>query len=109
MIPKNALGNIMKQAQRMQEELQKVQEQMAQQETTGEAGGGLVKVTLNGRHEARRVSIDPSLLQDDPEMLEDLVAAAINDAVHRIAAKTQESMSHLTSGMGLPPGLKLPF
>lgn len=109
MIPKNALGNIMKQAQRMQEELQKVQEQMAQQETTGEAGGGLVKVTLNGRHEARRVSLDPSLLQEDPEMLEDLLAAAINDAVHRIAAKTQESMGHLTSGMGLPPGIKLPF
>ena len=106
---KGGLGNLMKQAQKMQEDLQKAQERLAQEETVGESGGGLVKVTMNGKHEVRRVEIDDSLMGDDKEMLEDLVAAALNDAVHRIAAKTQESMSGLTAGLNLPPGMKLPF
>ena len=106
---KGGLGNLMKQAQKMQADLQKAQERLAQEETIGESGGGLVKVTMNGKHEVRRVEIDDSLVGDDKEMLEDLVAAAINDAVHRIADKTQESMAGLTAGMGLPPGMKLPF
>ncbi len=106
---KGGLGNLMKQAQKMQEDLQKAQERLAQEETVGESGGGLVKVTMNGRHEVRRVEIDDSLMGDDKEMLEDLVAAALNDAVHRIADKTQESMSGLTAGLNLPPGMKLPF
>jgi DNA-binding YbaB/EbfC family protein len=106
---KGGLGNIMKQAQRMQEELQKAQQRLAQEEVTGESGGGLVKIVMNGRHEVRRVAIDPSLMQDDKEMLEDLLAAAVNDAVHRIETKMQESMAGLTAGMPLPPGLKLPF
>jgi DNA-binding YbaB/EbfC family protein len=106
---KGGLGNIMKQAQKMQAELQKAQEQLANEEVTGESGGGLVKVTLNGKHEVRRVSIDDSLMGDDREMLEDLVAAAFNAAVHRVAEKMQQSMSGLTAGMGLPPGFKLPF
>lgn len=106
---KGAIGNLMKQAQKMQADLQKAQEQLAREETTGESGGGLVKVTMNGKHEVRRIEIDESLMGDDKEMLEDLVAAAVNDVVHRIAEKTQESMSGLTAGMGLPPGMKLPF
>ncbi len=106
---KGGLGNLMKQAQKMQADLQKAQEQLAHEEVTGESGGGLVKITMNGKHEVRRLEIDDSLIGDDREMLEDLVAAAINDAVHRIADKAQESMSGLTSGMGLPPGMKLPF
>ncbi len=106
---KGGLGNIMKQAQKMQADLQKAQERLAKEEVTGESGGGLVKVTLNGKHEVRRVEIDDSLVGDDKEMLEDLVAAAMNDAVHKVAEKTQNSMSDVTSGMGLPPGFKLPF
>lgn len=106
---KGGLGNIMKQAQKMQADLQKAQEQLAKEEVIGESGGGLVKVTLNGKHEVRRVEIDDSLVGDDKEMLEDLVAAAMNDAVHKVAEKTQNSMSDVTSGMGLPPGFKLPF
>ena len=106
---KGGIGNLMKQAQKMQADMQKAQEQLALEEITGESGGGMVKITMNGKHEVRRVEIDESLVGDDKEMLEDLVAAAINDAVHRVADKTQESMSGLTAGMGLPPGLKLPF
>lgn len=106
---KGGLGNIMKQAQKMQADLQKAQERLAKEEVTGESGGGLVKVTLNGKHEVRRVEIDDSLVGDDKDMLEDLVAAAMNDAVHKVAEKTQNSMSDVTSGMGLPPGFKLPF
>jgi DNA-binding YbaB/EbfC family protein len=106
---RGGLGNIMKQAQKMQADLQKVQEKMAQEEVTGESGGGLVKVVMNGKHEVRRVSIDDSLMGDDKEMLEDLVAAALNDASHRVSEKTQASMADVTSGMGLPPGMKLPF
>ena len=106
---KGGLGNIMKQAQRVQEELQKAQQKLAEEEVTGESGGGLVKVRMNGKHEVHRVVIDPSLLEDDAEMLEDLVAAAMNDAVHRVADKMKESMTGLTSGLQLPPGMKLPF
>jgi DNA-binding YbaB/EbfC family protein len=106
---KGGLGNLMKQAQKMQEELQRTQERLAQEEETGESGGGMVKVTMNGRHEVKRVEIDPSLMGDDREMLEDLVAAAFNAAAQRIAEKMQENMANLTAGMPLPPGLKLPF
>ncbi len=106
---KGGLGNIMKQAQKMQAELQKAQEQMALEEVTGESGGGLVKVVINGKYEVRRVNIDDSLMGDDREMLEDLVAAAFNAAVQKVADKMQENMANLTAGMGLPPGMKLPF
>lgn len=106
---KGGIGNLMKQAQKMQADLQAAQERLAQEEVTGESGGGMVKVTMNGKHEVRRIEIDETLVGDDKEMLEDLVAAAINDAVHRVAEKTQESMSGVTSGMGLPPGFKMPF
>jgi len=106
---KGGLGNLMKQAQQMQANMQKAQEELANMEVTGESGGGMVKVTMNGRHEARRVQIDESLLGDDKEMLEDLVAAAINDATHKVEALTQERMSSMTAGMNLPAGFKLPF
>lgn len=106
---KGGIGNLMKQAQRMQADLQRAQEEIARAEVTGESGGGLVKVVMNGRHEVRRVQIDPSLVGDDREMLEDLVAAACNDAAHRVEQMTQDRMSGLTAGMSLPPGLKLPF
>ncbi len=106
---KGGLGNLMKQAQQMQANVQKAQEEIAKMEATGEAGGGLVKVTLNGRHEARRVEIDDSLIGDDKEMLEDLIAAAINDATHKVEAMSQEHMAGMTAGMNLPAGMKLPF
>ena len=106
---KGGIGNLMKQAQKMQADLQRAQEELAKAEFTGESGGGLVKVTMNGHHEVRRVEIDPSLMGDDKEMLEDLVAAALNDASQRVSQKMQESMSGLTAGLGLPPGMKLPF
>jgi len=106
---KGGIGNLMKQAQQLQANMQKAQAEIAAMEVTGESGGGMVKVTINGRHEARRVQIDPSVPLDDREMLEDLVAAAFNDAVHRLEATTQERMSGLMGGMNLPPGLKLPF
>ena len=106
---KGGLGNLMKQAQQMQANMQKAQEEIARVEVTGESGGGLVKVTLTGRHEARRVQIDASLMGDDREMLEDLVTAAINDAAHKIEAVTQERMAGMTAGLNLPPGMKLPF
>ncbi|HFD91939.1 MAG TPA: YbaB/EbfC family nucleoid-associated protein [Gammaproteobacteria bacterium] len=106
---KGGLGNIMKQAQKMQEDMQKAQEEIANMEVTGQAGGGLVSVVMTGRHDLKRVQIDDSLLQDDKEMLEDLVAAAVNDAVRKIETETRERMSNVTSGMPLPPGMKLPF
>ena len=105
---KGAMGNLMKQAQKMQEDMQKAQEELANMEVTGEAAGGLVKVTMTGKHAVRKVEIDPSLL-DDREMLEDIVAAAVNDAVNRVATTTQERMSDMTAGINLPPGMKLPF
>jgi hypothetical protein len=106
---KGGLGNLMKQAQQMQANMQKAQEEIAGMELTGEAGGGLVKVCMTGRHEARRVEIDDSLIGEDKDMLEDLVAAAINDAAHKIDAATQERMAGMTAGLNLPPGMKLPF
>ena len=106
---KGGLGNLLKQAQKMQEELARTQERLAQEEVVGESGGGMVRVTMNGRHEVKRVEIDASLMGDDKEMLEDLIAAAMNDANQRIAQKMQESMSGLTAGLPMPPGMKLPF
>ena len=106
---KGGLGSIMQQAQRMQDNLKRAQEEMGKLEVTGQAGGGMVKVTINGRHEARRVEIERTLLADDPEMLEDLVAAAFNDANNRLAELTQQKMSEVSAGMSLPPGIKLPF
>ena len=106
---KGGIGNLMKQAQEMQANMQKAQDEIASLEVTGESGGGMVKITMTGKHEVRRVSIDDSLLADDKDMLEDLVAAAINDATHKVEATTQERMAGLTSGMNLPPGMKLPF
>jgi nucleoid-associated protein EbfC len=106
---KGGIGNLMKQAQQLQANMQKAQAEIATMEVTGESGGGMVKVTINGRHEAKRVQIDPSVPLDDREMVEDLVAAAINDAVHRLEAASQEKMAGLMGGMSLPPGLKLPF
>lgn len=106
---KGGIGNLLKQAQQMQDGLRKAQEQLAKEEVTGESGGGLVKVTMNGNHEVRRVEIDESLVGDDREMLEDLIASAFNDAARKVADKMQENMSGLTSGMNLPPGFKMPF
>lgn len=106
---KSGLGNIMKQAQKMQEGLQKAQEEIANMEVIGEAGAGLVKITMTGRHDVKRVEIAPDLMKDDKEMLEDLIAAAINDANRRVETMSQEKMSGLTAGMGLPPGMNLPF
>ena len=106
---KGGIGNLMKQAQLMQENMKKLQEQLAAMEIEGEAGSGLVKVVMTGRHEVRRVAIDPKLLGDDKDMLEDLVAAAVNDAVRKIEATTQQKMAAATAGLPLPPGMKLPF
>ncbi|GAB6043351.1 YbaB/EbfC family nucleoid-associated protein [Endothiovibrio diazotrophicus] len=106
---RGGIGNLMKQAQKMQADLQKAQEQLAEMEVEGESGGGMVKVTMSGRHEVRRVSIDDSLMSDDKEMLEDLVAAAINDAVHKVEKTSQDKMSGMMAGMPMPPGMKFPF
>jgi DNA-binding YbaB/EbfC family protein len=106
---KGGIGNMMKQAQVLQANMQKAQAEIAGMEITGEAGGGMVKVTMNGKHEAKRVQIDPSVPLDDREMLEDLVAAAINDAAQRVESATQEKMSGVMGGMSLPAGFKLPF
>ena len=106
---KGGLGNMMKQAQQMQENMQKMQEKLAEIEVEGQSGAGLVKVTMTCRHDVKRIQIDASLLKDDKEMLEDLVAAAVNDAVRKIESTVQEKMSGVTAGMGLPPGFKMPF
>jgi DNA-binding YbaB/EbfC family protein len=106
---KGGIGNLMRQAQQLQANVQKAQAEIAAMEVTGESGGGMVKVTINGRHEAKRVQLDPSVPLDDREMLEDLVAAAINDATRRLESLTQEKMSGMMGGMNLPPGMKLPF
>ncbi|MBQ0815354.1 MAG: YbaB/EbfC family nucleoid-associated protein [Marinobacter sp.] len=105
----NDMGGLMKKAQKMQEEMQKVQEEAAKAEITGEAGAGLVKVTMNGRHDVRKVEIDPSLMSEEKDILEDLLAAAVNDAVRRVEANQKDKMSGMMSGMGLPPGFKMPF
>jgi DNA-binding YbaB/EbfC family protein len=106
---KGALAGLMQQAQRMQDDMKRAQEELAQAEVTGQSGGGLVSVRMSGRHEVRGVTIDRKLFADDPEMAEDLVAAAVNDAVNKVAALSQEKLGGLTAGMNLPPGFKLPF
>jgi DNA-binding YbaB/EbfC family protein len=106
---KGGLAGLMKQAQQMQENMKKAQDLLATIEVEGQSGAGLVKVTMTCKHDVRRVSIDPSLLADDKEMLEDLVAAAVNDAVRRVEATVAEKMSGFTAGLNLPPGMKLPF
>ena len=106
---KNQLAGLMKQAQQMQDNLKKAQEELARIEVEGQAGAGLVKVVMTCRHDVKRVTIDPSLLGEDRDMLEDLIAAGVNDAVRRVEAATQEKMSGLTMGMPMPPGFKLPF
>jgi DNA-binding YbaB/EbfC family protein len=106
---KGNIGQLMKQAQMMQENMRRMQEELASMEVEGQSGSGTVKVVMTCKHEVRRVTIDPSLAADDREMLEDLVAAAFNDAARRVDAMVAEKMSGMTAGMGLPPGLKLPF
>ncbi|WP_076419128.1 MULTISPECIES: YbaB/EbfC family nucleoid-associated protein [Colwelliaceae] len=106
---KGGMGNLMKQAQQMQAKMAKAQEELAQMEVTGESGAGMVKVTMTGSHNIRRVEIDDSLMDDDKEMLEDLIAASFNDAVRRVEEQNKEKMGALTGGMQLPPGMKMPF
>jgi DNA-binding YbaB/EbfC family protein len=106
---KGGIGNLMRQAQQMQETMQKAQAELADLTVTGESGAGMVRLVLNGRHEAKSIKIEPTLLAEDKDMLEDLVVAAINDAVHKLAARTQEKYAGLMSGLNLPPGMKLPF
>ncbi|RKF20253.1 YbaB/EbfC family nucleoid-associated protein [Alginatibacterium sediminis] len=106
---KGGMGNMMKQAQQMQERMQKAQEEIATMEVIGESGAGLVKVTMLGNHNVRAINIDESLMEDDKDMIEDLVAAAINDAVRRVEEQSQARMADVTGGMQLPPGMKMPF
>lgn len=105
----NGMGDLMKKAQKMQADMQKAQEEIAKAEVTGESGAGLVKITMTGRHDVRKVDIDSSLMDEDKDVLEDLVAAAVNDAVRRVEENQKEKMSGLTSGMGLPADFKMPF
>nr|MBV6630738.1 YbaB/EbfC family nucleoid-associated protein [Oceanococcus sp. HetDA_MAG_MS8] len=105
---KGAIGQLMQQAQQMQKKMQSVQAELADMEITGEAGGGMVKVTLNGKHEGRRVQIDPSLFEEDKDLIEDLVAAAITDAARKLSVASQEKMQEATGGLNLPPGMN-PF
>ncbi|MBD3895870.1 YbaB/EbfC family nucleoid-associated protein [Halomonas sp. ML-15] len=106
---KGGMGNLMKQAQEMQEKMQRMQEEAQKAEVTGEAGAGMVKVTMNGRHDVSKVDIDPSVLEEDKELLEDLLAAAVNDAVRKVEETTRERMEEATAGLDLPPGFKMPF
>jgi nucleoid-associated protein EbfC len=106
---KNALGNIMQQAQKMQDDVKKAQAEIAALEVIGESGGGLVKVLMIGTREVRKVTIDESLVGDDRDMLEDLVAAAMNDAVHKVSKLKKEKMASVTAGIPLPPGFQMPF
>lgn len=103
------MNDLMKQAQALQQRMQDMQRQLADAEVTGESGAGLVKVVMTGRHDVKRVSIDDSVLREDKEMLEDLLAAAVNDAVRKVEQRSQEQMSSMTAGMGLPAGFKMPF
>jgi nucleoid-associated protein EbfC len=103
------IGNLLKQAQTVQENLQKAQAEVAQVSATGESGGGMVKVTMNGKHEVSRVQIEAALMGEEREILEDLVAAAINDATHRVGIAVNEKMAGAMAGLQLPPGMKLPF
>ncbi|MGH8496287.1 MAG: YbaB/EbfC family nucleoid-associated protein [Gammaproteobacteria bacterium] len=106
---KGGIDQLMKQAQAMQENMQRAQEELARTEVTGEAGGGMVKVRMTCRHEVKRVTLEDTLVSDDREMIEDLLAAAVNDAVRKVETTIQDKFSGMASGMGLPPGLKLPF
>lgn len=106
---KGGIGNLMKQVQQVQDNMAKMQQKLADLEVEGESGAGMVKVTMTCKYDVRRVSIDPGLMTDDKEMLEDLVAAAVNDAVRKVESTTQEKMSGFTAGLNLPPGMKLPF
>ncbi len=106
---KGQIGQLMQQAQKMQEQMRRAQEEIAKLEVTGSAGGGMVNVTMTGTHEVRRVEIDRQMLADDPEMTEDLVAAAVNDAVNKVAQASKDKMGGATAGLNLPPGMKLPF
>jgi len=107
---KGNMGNLMKQAQQLQENMQRAQAEIAKMEVTGEAGGGMAKVVMTGKHEVRRVTLDASIVSsDDKEMLEDLIAAAVNDAVQKVERTSADKMSSLMGGMNLPPGMKLPF
>jgi len=106
---KGGLGGMMKQAQKMQENMQKAQEELANMEVVGKAGGGMVEVTMTGRHDVKRVNIDDTLLTEDKDMLEDLIAAAVNDAVQLVEKTSSDKMSGMMGGMSLPPGFKMPF
>lgn len=106
---KGGMGNLMQQAQEMQEKMQQVQEEIARTEVSGEAGAGMIKVTMNGRHDVSKVEIDPSIMQEDKEMLEDLLAAAVNDAVRKVETSSRTKMEEATAGLNLPPGFKMPF
>jgi nucleoid-associated protein EbfC len=106
---KNQLAGLMKQAQTMQENMKAAQDAIAAMEVEGESGGGMVKIVMTGRHDVKRVTIAPTLLSEDKDMLEDLVAAAMNDAVRKVETASQQKMAGLTAGMPLPPGFKLPF
>ena len=106
---KGGMGNLMKQAQEMQDKMQRVQEEIAKAEVLGEAGAGMVKVTMNGRHDVSKVEIDPSVMEEDKELLEDLLAAAVNDAVRKVETSSKAKMEEVTSGLNLPPGFKMPF
>ena len=103
------MGDIMKQAQKMQEEMQRVQQEIANAEVQGESGAGLVTIVMTGRHDVKRVSIDSSLMEEDKEILEDLIAAAVNDAVRKVESDSQQRMAKVTGGMQMPPGFKMPF
>ncbi len=106
---KGGIGNLMKQAQKMQADMQKAQEEMANIEVTGQSGGGMVTIVMTCRHDVKRVTIDDSLLSDDKDMLEDLIAAAVNDAVRQVEKTSSDKMSGMTAGLNLPGGMKLPF
>jgi DNA-binding YbaB/EbfC family protein len=106
---KNPLGNLMKQAQQMQTQMQEAQAELGELEVQGEAGGGLVSLTMSCRHEVRAIRIDDTLMGDDKDMLEDVLAAAFNDALRKVESTVQDKYSGMTSGLGLPPGMKLPF
>jgi len=106
---KGGLGDLMQKAQQMQENMQKAQEEIAKMEVNGQSGGGLVVVTMNGKHEVSKIVIDDSLFGEDRDMLEDLIAAAVNDAVHKVTDASQNKMAGMTDGIPLPPGFKMPF
>jgi DNA-binding YbaB/EbfC family protein len=106
---KGGMGNLMKQAQQMQAKMQQAQEELANMEVVGESGAGMVKVTMTGSHSVRKVELDDSLMEDDKDLIEDLLAAAVNDAVRRVEEQNKDKMGALTGGMQLPPGMKMPF